>query len=65
MMRIREILEELEAYHDISHSLIAFVLSVNENLIWKWQQHISEPTPQQKDKLERFLERMNNSHLNP
>lgn len=64
-MRTTQILEELEAYHDISPSLIAFVLGCHENLIWKWTQHIQEPSKPQKAMLERFLERLNNSHRNP
>ena len=63
-MRTTEILEQLECYHDVSISLIAFVLGCHENLVWKWQQRISKPTPSQKAALKRFLKRMNNSHQN-
>lgn len=64
-MRTTELIEQLEAYHDISHSLIAFVLDCHENVIWRWKQRMQEPTPPQKAMLERFLERMNNSYRNP
>jgi len=64
-MRTPAILEELEVYHDISISEIGFIIGAHENMVWRWKQHMQEPTPQQKDKLKRLLERLNNSHRNP
>jgi len=65
MMRTTAILEELECYHDISISEIAFILGVHENMVWRWNQHMQEPTPPKKAMLERLLKRLNNSHRNP
>lgn len=63
-MKTAAILEELECYYNIGLSTVAFVLGCDENLIWKWKQHIQEPSPRQKAMLQRFLDHMKNSGQN-
>lgn len=63
-MKTATILQRLYEEYDIGISMVAFVLGCHENLIWKWKQHIQEPSQAQKDRLQRFLEHLDNSSQN-